>query len=357
MSTSAALFFDEDDVDAAPSGPPAIILDRSTVERTAACPHQGALVDGKFVSSGNELTDVGTEVHAILSRAVSTRIDGAAFGTVRDEMEAAARAARTDVQPQVIDALNVYRWASLICYSPDGPERHPDDILRYDGGAVARSGQLAAELIPATDGRGPVWITGELDLLTATASTEQVDLDDWKSGFRHWTAAGVLNSFQFRWYALLVWLNYPGVMRVRVRVVETRSGATTAPVVFTREKHQHAITAQVRAAVENHLLYRGLPPEQVPAWPAPDKCAVCDAALRCRVAHEPAVEVARDPEAAVRQLVVLEAASARLRASLSIAVREAGHDLDFGDVAFGTGKPRKSKAAPCDVYTPHQEGV
>lgn len=350
-------FVDESELapEPAPAGPPPVVIGRSEADRWASCPHMAALIDRKLVSTGNELTDVGNEVHRILSTAVHTFTEGAHQTTVRDEMEAAAMSSRPDLQPKVLDALNVYRCTSLLCTNDYAP-RHPDDVLRFDGGPLGREGQLSAELMPAEGDRGPVIITGELDFLAATASTEEVDLLDWKSGWKHWTAGLVEGSFQFQWYALLIWMNYPGVQRVRVRVVETRTGQTTAPVVFVRNPDQPRITARVRAAVEQFLQYRGADVEKVPAWPSPDKCATCDAAVRCKLAHAPAVDVARDPEGALRQLVVLQEAATRLNASLSVYRRQQCRDLDFGDVAYGTDKPKKTRAATCEVYSPTSKG-
>ncbi len=329
--------------------PKAIIIDRSTAERYATCPHQGAIIDSRMVSTGSVLTDVGSEVHRVISEAIKARAEGMNTIGVREVMATGAQKSRPDVQPQVIDALNVYRVTNLICMG-DTAERHPADIIRFDGGEHEASGQVATQLFPAEGDRPPVIITCELDFLAATASTVEVDLLDWKSGWRHWTAGLVAQSFQFQWYAFVIWRNYPRVERVRVRVVETRSGNTTGEVVFTREKHEFPITARIETAVGNYLQYRGQTPAKVPAWPEPDKCATCDAALQCKLAHEPAADVARDPEGAVRQLIVLQTAADRLKASLSVAVRKQGKDFVFDDVAFGVGKPKAQRAAACDYY-------
>jgi hypothetical protein len=87
-----------------------------------------------------------------------------------------------------------------------------------------RSGQLAADLIPADDDRGAVRLTSELDLLMATASEEELDWCDWKSGWKWWTATDVRDAFQFQMHAWLIFHRFPTVSRINCRVFMTREG-------------------------------------------------------------------------------------------------------------------------------------
>src|SRR4051794_9287574 len=108
MTTEQALLegFIDDSPAPEPAGPPPIIVDRSTLERYSQCPHQGLLIERKAVSSGNELTDVGDEVHAILSAACRNRHQhGLSPKELRESIEAAALSSRPDVQPEVIQAV------------------------------------------------------------------------------------------------------------------------------------------------------------------------------------------------------------------------------------------------------------
>lgn len=336
------LFIDE------PAPPRLVIIDRSTLERWADCPHAAHLIASGAVSNGGRMAEVGSAVHAIISGAVALRAEHAATpAQMREHIETEAQRSRPDIQPDVIAAMRrTYPLVMAICSQPDsGEPRAPEDLLRYDGGKGARSGQLAADF-------GGVRLTCEVDLLTSTPSPEEVDLWDWKSGWKHWTAMSVLASFQFNFYSYLVLRNYPKVNTVRVRVFMTRTGETTGVVVFRRERDMYPTGARIGQAVELYQRHAGeKSAEDVPAWPSPDKCRVCDAVLVCKVASEPEADVAREPEQAVRQLVVLDARLAHLRKALSAQVRARGEDYKFGDVCYGVGAPKgKPRATACKVY-------
>jgi hypothetical protein len=344
--------FFTDEQDAAPP----IVLDRSTLERWGAiCPHQAYHIDRKLVSSAGVDADVGNEVHAILAKAVAARhTEGWPASQLRQYIEEQAMASRPDLQPAVLAALRkTYSLVALFCFQANGPERSAEDILRYDGGQGRHAGQLAWDIIPAADdgSRGPVRITCELDLLMAGVSIEELEAIDFKSGWKWYTAGDVESSFQFQFYAALIFWNYPTVNRVRFRVWMTRDGVATSPVEFTRE-NLYAIGERLRSAVAIYLKYRDADAaDDVPAWPAPTRCSICPAATQCIVAHSPERDVAANPARAVQQLVVFEAAAERLRETLSAVVRQTGRDIVCEDgTAFGTGKPVQPRAKPCAVY-------
>lgn len=335
------------------SPPDVPVLDRSTAERYAACPHQGWWLDHNPRLSGNDLTDVGNEVHAILSQVVKARhLDAVRPAELYELVKELAFKSRPDVQPQVIEATRrAFPIVNLLCYHGEG-ERAPDDILRYDGGAGQHAGQLASDLAV---GEQAVRLTAELDLLIAGASVEEVELTDWKSGWKHWTATAVRDSFQFQFYALLVFLNYPGVNRVNVSIVMTRDGERTSPVTFDRARHLYAIRARVISAARLFLQYhaaRG--PEDVDAWPSPAKCSTCDAATVCLRANLQTRELAADPEGYLRDYAAGVARVDQMKAALTTAVRVRGRDLNFGDVAFGIEKPVARRAPACDLYEPRK---
>lgn len=354
---STELFEDLDDlaepfVDE-PAGPPPIIIDRSTLERYADCPHQGYLVERKMVSTGGMDAEVGSAVHDELSAAVAMRRYNACDPReLREWIEEGALKSRPDLQPEVVAALRrAYPIVDLICRHPSGSPRSFEDILRFDGGDDEAAGQLAADILPADDTRGAVRLTAELDLLMAGASVEELELVDWKSGWRHWTASDVKDSFQFQQYAWLVFRCYPAVQRVRVRVYMTRDGLATSAVEFTRDRDFWQINARLLSAATIYLEHhKAEDPETVPAWPLPDRCSLCPAAQRCRVAHEPERELAVDPVAYLQQYVVLQAATDRMRAAMISVVRKQGRDIVGDGVAFGTGKPKAARAAACDLY-------
>jgi hypothetical protein len=98
------------------------------------------------------------------------------------------------------------------------------------------------------------------------------------------------------------------------------------------------------------LKYRDAEVADVPAWPSPEKCSICDAVTLCHEAHRPARDLAADPEAYLRQFVVVDAARDAMKAKLSAHVRAKGEDLRYDDVGFGTYRKPSTKSPICDLY-------
>lgn len=343
-----------DDAPEAPAGPAPIIVGRSELERFVECPHQAVMIDRGMVTNSNVLTDVGNEVHRVISEAVAIRAgDGIRPNDMREFIEQQAMCSRPDIQPQVLVALRrAYPVVGLICYQTgSGNERAPDDLLRFDGGDGPRAGQLAHDLVQATEDRGPVRITGELDLLMATPSAEELDVVDWKSGWRWWTATEVEDSFQFQFYAALVMLNYPMVRRVRVRVYMTAYGEITGAVEFTRERHLLPILERIKTAIGVYLKWHDTPDiADVPAWPQPPRCALCPAARLCIHVHKPVARLADGEGAFFDQMVAMEAALDQMTDQASVAVRKRGEDFQFAGGGYGTDAPKATRAEKCKLY-------
>jgi|GEM_PF-4538625 len=328
------------------------VIDRSTAERWAVCPAQAYMVERRQVTNGGAPADSGQAVHDIIGKAIAARVnDGMQLHDLYELVKDAAAKSRPDIQPDVIAAVrNVYPMLEHVCRHPAGNERAPDDILAFDGGTAERCGQLATDF--ALDDDTNVRITGEVDLLMATPSPQEVSLDDWKSGYKHWTASDVQSSFQFQWYALLAMSKFPDVDRVSVRIWMPRKGAATSPVYFERQ-HQYQIGERIRHAL--NLRRRHIDAADagdVPAWPQPERCGLCSAATYCPRAHKPESDFASDPEAYLRDYAATVAKADRMFDVLTVAVRKSGGDLHFGDVAFGNGKPKAARAQPCTLYTP-----
>jgi hypothetical protein len=345
-----------DDTPDAPLGleKPPILLDRSTLERGGViCPQQEFWIRNGAVGTDSIDTTCGDEVHKILSTVCRMRQDeGVQLRELVDYMDAAAQTSRPDVQPLVITSLNRAAWpiARMICQHYNGQDRHPDDLIAYDGGAGDRSGQLAADLIPADDDRAAVRLTSELDLLMATASDEELDWVDWKSGWKWWTASDVKDAFQFQFHSWLIFHRFPTVQRLNCRVFMTREAIATSPVTFHRDRDFWQIHKRLMTATEIYLELIGDESEDVPAWPTPEKCAICPAASRCSLASRPAADVATNPASALLQYVAVQAAADQLKANLTTFVRKLGQDLEAGTVAFGANKPKAQRAAVLDVY-------
>lgn len=341
---------------------PPIIIDRSTLERWANCPHQAYHVDRGGIFTGSVDADVGNEVHAILSRAVAARREGEPAGRIRELIEELAMKSRPDIQPRVLAAAG-RKWplVSLLCNHDDGygPERSPEDIIRFDGGPLGFEGQLAADLMPeAEDGsRGPIRLTCEVDLLMATASPEELSLYDWKSGWRHWTATDARTAFQFQFYAWVIFQNYPKVNRVRLVVWMTRDGEGTSAIYFDRHQ-MYEIGERLNAAVAVMLKHHNATqPEDVPAWPGPEKCSLCPAVTRCVLVHAPEADAAKDERGYLAQYVATQAAADRMSDVLATRVRSKGQDITYDGTAYGTGAPTTPRAKPCKLYAASKLGA
>lgn len=345
---SEALFTDE---------APPLVLDRSTAERWSDCPLQGWLCDGG-VNTSSAAAESGQAVHDIIAAAVKARrIGGARPYELRDLMKELAAKSRPDLQPDVLDALNggsIFKIVQLLTtHRETGAERHPDDILRFQSGDGDLSGQIAADLL--IDGQN-IRCTCELDLLMATDSPELVSYLDWKSGRSVFNATIVKASFQLGcWYPWLIFRNYPTVQRVGVRVMMPRKCEETDLVVIDRSKF-YELEQRIISAVRIWLKYRGAGQAEVEAWPAPDKCSICPAVLRCTPAHEPTASEARDKGKLIHRLVVLEAQADAVKGILKGIVDEEGDIIIDGDppIAFGREKPagRTTKAKSCSIYEP-----
>jgi hypothetical protein len=333
----------------APAAPEPLIVDRSTVERYATCPAQGAYVDAGAVNTCSPEAESGSEVHRILAVAVKARsMDGMRANGLRDLIEQMAMASSPDLQPDVIEALKrSYSIVQLICEHPKtGEQRNPDDLIRFDGGEGAHRGQISGDM--DVDGT-VVRLTCEIDLLMATASEAALSAWDWKSGHRWWTATDVRFSFQFQFYAYLILRTYPSVETVEFSVFMTREGVGTDPATF-RRKDMFSIGERIKSAVRLLLQHRSADPSTVPAWPAPEKCSTCPAVKLCARRHTDAID---DPEQALKSLIVLDAAADRYRSQLTAIVRQRG-DLVYQDVAYGQCAPleRAPRAKPCKIYKP-----
>lgn len=326
------------------------IVDRSTLEPYAVCPRQGWFLANGVKKSG-ECLDVGTEVHAIVSAAVAERQEnGAQPRELRDTMVSNSFDSRPDVQPRVSQVIRSCNWpvSMLLCFKPSNNERHPDDILKYDGGKDARAGQIAHDLeLDGTTYR----LTCELDLLLATDSPEELDYYDWKSGWTHWTATDVKNSFQFQFYVFLIFANFPSVQRVRVRVFMCGEGSSTGVVEFEK-KDMYASGRRIETALKLRAVAMSMTDaSKVDAWPESDRCAICPAAIQCAAASKDDVDIAVDPAAYLNRYVILSTAEAAMKANLTKWVRKTGADLESGVNAFGVNKPRAVRAATCDLYS------
>lgn len=340
--------------------PEEIILDRSTAQSWATCPQMAWHLSRRAFSGGRD-AEVGNETHRIIAEACKLRQEqGAQPREVREYIEAEAVKSRPDVQPAVIAALRRGGWliTQILCFRADGHERHPDDLICYDGGQGEYSGQVSGDIMV---GSTSVRLTTELDLMIATASPNEVEIVDYKSGWKWYTASEVLTAFQFQFQAWCVFFKYPTLERITTRVVMTREGQATSPVYFEKSD-MFAIGNRLRNAAELFLNYKDAErAEDVPWWPMPDKCSICDVACHCKAGTKPEEsEVALDPQAYLGDYVALDARAAKMKAALTQYVRQKGSDLETGSLAFGVNKPKSARAQAMDYYdipTPELMGL
>ena len=344
--------------------PPALRLDRSTLERYRDCPFRGAACELKLVDTGSDPADSGNEAHDAFAALVYDYIASDGQATIGELVETslvrAAGTRRTDLQPDVLDAVRagVYRIARDIYYRPDGQHRNPNDILRFQGGKTLdeekakklgrplkpdemRTGQIAYDIVPGAPGRAAVRLTCELDLLTAGDARDELCLTDWKTGRTTWTPPQVRESFQFRFYSMVIMQVYPDCQRVWVRVWSPRTGVT-GWVEFTRRDAEDT-AAQCLAIVVNRREALAKP-EEAACWCNNEKLARCPALKLCLKAKAAAPMLAADPESFLEYFALHSArvdADAKLLAAY---VREHG-PLRSGGWEFGPTKP-STKARP-----------
>jgi len=329
-----------------------VLIDRSTLERWSECPWQAwGIAHVLAMDPASFEATSGSEAHDVIAKAVQARIAGASYSELCELLRIEAGNARPDVQPDVCAALKCASViAGRLCYLASGSERHPDDILCHDGGEGERRGQLAMDW-PM---EGATYrLTGEVDLLLRTESASELDLDDWKTGNKHWTAGDVASSFQFQFYAELVFRRYPSCQQINARVHMPRLGYSTEPVAF-RQKDRTRIRSRIQAALDLYHQHAGKSEASgIPCHPLPERCAWCPCCVpgKCPLVRREAKELPSSPEAMLELLAATEAASKRIAGLLTERVRDTGREIESGKLRFGINKPAAARARKCDLYT------
>ena len=319
-------------------------VDRSTLENYATCPLMGRLKETGVGKSAGKLAEDGEEVHRSLGVVLSEYVASEGNMTPAELSERALselRDARPDLQPDVVEASRrmLWPWARYVAGV------NPHNILHYDGGSGAWSGQLAHDF-ETQQAR----VTSEIDLAHVGASAEVIEEVDYKTGWKKHTDEGVRESFQFQLHALLLMHTYPQVEEVRVRVWVTRHGYMTRRVAFTRGDLP-TIEARVLSALAAWNANRNQDPADVEAWPVREKCALCDAVNYCTACDRDISDFALDPCAAVDTMAALEAKLGGLVKLARAYVKQHGEIVTPNGNAFGFDKPKKSRAPTATLYT------
>ena len=322
--------------------PAPVLLDRSTLERYAACPAQGLFAEKHPELCGGPAATAGQEAHEVIGWALGEWISSGEIPA--DNMEANARMARPDVQPDVLDSIRPVIWSiTKLCRT-----RNPADILRYDGGEGERSGQLATELLPATDTRGHVLFTAEVDLLMATVAETVLRVIDWKTGRKDFTYTAVAGMFQAAAYSTLVHDNYPDVQRVEFQICQTRKNRWTAPVAFTK-RDAADMRGRLLQAVEirrRALAVAETCPSNVDAWPAAEKCRICPCLMQCPFLDGTPRKIASDPVAFARMQQIIDLQAAEDHKALAAWVDTHG-PIEWDGGSYGRFPVAKPKKRPC----------
>lgn len=346
-----------DDISA--SAQPSVFLDRSRLEDYMHAPFKAHAIETGRVKDGGRDADVGTEAHDIISDAIAWWIE--AGEPPRDYLREAVYQARPDILPDVVDALKRSIW--WIDRYLTG--RSQQDIILHDGGQKgdknakdeekrrSRDGQLGMDLLPATEKRGCIIPTSELDLLIVGESPEVVYETDWKSGRKVWTPTQVKKSFQFRFHALLIFKNFPAVKAVYTQVFMTRMCQATELVRFAREEIEQTVEGQVLGAVRaREEAFKAKDPNEIPCWCTPEECSFCPAVHICPHIPSEASEkaLADDPLSFALGTSVLDQLLIRRKKLLREFVDDRGSDLDMGDLCYGLNMPKAVRKPKSDQY-------
>ena len=333
MTTSPTKNWLEDDI---------AVLDRSTLEQWSVCPMQAGMVEAGKAIRESEILNVGVAAHEVLGRATDEYI--AAAGAITDPRELIGVVenwlsdTRPDITTKVYHALrpSLWAWSSFIL------DRRPSNILRYDGGAGERSGQLSYDIDSLS-----VRVTSEIDLLYAGPSPQVLHETDYKTGHAHWTVQDVKQAFQFQLHAVLIFANYPKVDCVEISVWDTRKNRRTFTVPFFRSEAD-MFRWRINKTIGVWHQERSKPELSRLTWPEADKCAACPVAQLC----PRCTSVTTDPVALLESLIVLNSARANVMKQLSATVKRTGRDVvtPAGD-AFGKCKPPSNNPKPNAIYS------
>lgn len=321
------------------------LLDRSTAQNWSDCPWMAKEVEEGRGGPVGMLAESGEAIHQCLSAATQAWIDSSGAHTtadLRSELEHELRRARPDIQPDVLKGCmpSVWAWANFLTGGYQGRMIHPHNIMRFDGGEDNRCGQLAMD-IPDLGVR----VTSEIDLLLATDSEELVDEVDYKGGHNPWWCDDVADAFQFQFHAVLIFENYPPVNAVRTRVWCTRLNRITHSVVFSRNR-KHNYEVRLRSALETRRQHYDNPP----TWPASQKCALCQVAVRCPVADESLRDLESDPSGYLKKSIAVAARLAAMQEAMAAYVDKTKQEIVCGSTRFGRQRPKQVRKSPAEIY-------
>ena len=206
----------------------------------------------------------------------------------------------------------------------------------------------------ATEDRGDVIVTCEVDLLMASASPEEAALHDWKSGRKRWTASTAKESFQFgTFYPWMVLRVYPQLQQVTTYVHMPRLYHHTNALIFKRSD-MPAAEGRILSAV------RWAMSDEHPAWPTSEKCELCPCTQACPRVNPKQLDMAKAPSPGsyLRDYIASKKRLAKMKKQLDAHVKKHGDivvvDKEQGNVAYGTQAPKDARFSAKD-YKPNEE--
>lgn len=305
------------------------VADRSDLETARDCPQKLAYERGQ-IRIPSHAAEAGSQGHLAISAAIEAYVrEGLSKRDLAEYLEREVLSTRPDLMGDTWESVRPSVWLIADLLS----QRHPGDVMRYDGGQGSYSGQLAKDIVI---GGETVRVTTELDLLLATESPEVLEDLDWKTGHTPYDIDDIYRSFQFRLHASLVFDNYPECKEVRVRVMRTQYRELSRPVKFTRDDLQ-VIEAEIYSAAARWLsVKKG---QRAERFPTEEKCR------RCRYAHECwKSRVESTPAELVDLLTIIEAVQDQVQNELKAICGKSGEVEGTCGQKFGTKKPKSERA-------------
>lgn len=321
-----------------------IILDRSFLEKYAACPQQGYLsmlfsalkaqAAGQTVfawekeriadaepaiveqmealaecGTSNELCQTGIAIHDVVDAAFKEC--GGNLELIPDWITENMPKIRPDLQP---DAIRAGRYIA---------DQLADLHVRVIGTEI----QLSFELFPQTASRPAVIVAMRIDLL-AQGINQSLHVWDWKSGYKQRTNSEAVDSFQGQCGACVLWKQdcYAQVETIHWWYQECRYGTRAYARYSRSSEHPRTPHLTQMLAFENRIeqAARLFLNNSQECWPTETKCSQCDMVYFCRMRHLAADEIADSPRLFIDKLAYDLASVSRRKKAATAWVKAKG---------------------------------
>lgn len=319
---------------------PDIIYDRSKLEMIATCPHQAILEEKNPTETQDPLPVAGTIIHELIEETFEFCQGSNESTDMADYFANELAKVRPDLQPDVIQGAK-----GLIV---DLLYLTPSSILAYEK-------QIDYVLLPATPKRGRIVITQCLDLLM-TGFGDELEIWDWKTGWKERDKVTAWNELQAQCAALLIWKNYDGdhygddgvqlpkIDEVKFVFKETRRGKSVV-VDFIRDKAPYRLQDLTQEAQFEGRISEAVRLHQAgcdEAWPSEKKCLWCNHVKECKLANLEAKELVDDPYGYVNQCCVIETLGKQMRKTIADYAKAHGAIVDPDGLTAQKKQPKNT---------------